>query len=234
MRIVFFHTVTIKNISYIINYGYSYGIRSFDTSAYYGPSEIILGTALKAIEKEFPRSSYKLACFNLHRLTDAKLTLRSRGQTTKCGRYGYDRANFDYSPVTIRASVTRSLERLHTDYLDAVYLHDVEYVSTPVGPAAPGGNAAALEDVNGVYGLARGDEGKVRGEGDRIILAAVAELWKMKEEGLIRAVGITGQRHDHHLFYYNRLKHIICTRLPLANPVASRPPGITQPSFQGT
>jgi len=37
-----------------------YGIRSIDTSAYYGPSEIVIGTALKALEIEFPRSSYQL------------------------------------------------------------------------------------------------------------------------------------------------------------------------------
>lgn len=37
-----------------------YGIRAFDTAAFYGPSEIILGTALKALENEFPRSSYQI------------------------------------------------------------------------------------------------------------------------------------------------------------------------------
>jgi D-arabinose 1-dehydrogenase len=38
----------------------SYGIRAFDTSAYYGPSEIVLGRTLEALRDEFPRSSYKL------------------------------------------------------------------------------------------------------------------------------------------------------------------------------
>ena len=37
-----------------------YGIRAFDTSPYYGPSEIVLGTALKVLEPEFPRSSYQI------------------------------------------------------------------------------------------------------------------------------------------------------------------------------
>ena len=37
-----------------------YGIRAFDTSAYYGPSEIVLGGVLKALKTEFPRESYKL------------------------------------------------------------------------------------------------------------------------------------------------------------------------------
>ena len=37
-----------------------YGIRAFDTSPYYGPSEIVLGGILKALKGEFPRDSYKL------------------------------------------------------------------------------------------------------------------------------------------------------------------------------
>jgi len=149
-----------------------YGIRSFDTSAYYGPSEIVLGTALKTLQEEFPRFTYKL--------------------TTKCGRYGATAADFDYSPATIRASVKRSLTRMNTDYLDAVYLHDVEFVCTPVGPNEPRDNVSALNAKVEVYGLAKGDEGKIRGEGDRKILEAVTELRKMQEEGLIKHIGITG------------------------------------------
>ncbi|EEB88686.1 hypothetical protein MPER_13335, partial [Moniliophthora perniciosa FA553] len=39
-----------------------YGIRAFDTSIYYGPSEVVLGNALKMIEKsgEFARGDYQL------------------------------------------------------------------------------------------------------------------------------------------------------------------------------
>lgn len=37
-----------------------YGIRTFDTSPFYGRSEAILGHALNALESEFPRSSYQL------------------------------------------------------------------------------------------------------------------------------------------------------------------------------
>lgn len=39
---------------------FSYGVTAFDTSAYYQESEIVLGTALKALELDFPRSTYKL------------------------------------------------------------------------------------------------------------------------------------------------------------------------------
>ena len=86
----------------------------------------------------------------------------------------------------------RSLARLNTEYLDAVYLHDVEYVCTPVGPNKPGDMVVALNEQMEAYGLAEADEGKIWGEGDHKILEAVAELRKMQEEGLIKLVGITG------------------------------------------
>ncbi|EMD40999.1 hypothetical protein CERSUDRAFT_131452 [Gelatoporia subvermispora B] len=149
-----------------------YGVRAFDTSAYYGPSEIILGTALKALEPDFPRSSYKLM--------------------TKCGRYGAKQEDFDYSPLTIRASVQRSLSRFTTEYLDTVYLHDAEFVCTQVGLNVPGDPTLALTEKAAEYGLAEGQEGKIWGAGDQKILDAVAELRKMKMEGLIKSVGITG------------------------------------------
>ena len=169
---------------------YRYGIRSFDTSAYYGPSEIILGACLKSLEKEFPRPSYKLVCKGR---IGALLRAKSGVQATKCGRYGPDQANFDYSPATLRASVQRSLTRLNTDYLDAIYLHDVEFVAAPCGPVKAGNHNSALREAKSAYGLAEGDEGKIIGEGDRKILEAIMELHKMQEEGLVRAVGITGK-----------------------------------------
>ncbi|KZT13110.1 Aldo/keto reductase [Laetiporus sulphureus 93-53] len=149
-----------------------YGINAFDTSAYYQQSEIVLGTALKALETDFPRSSYKLM--------------------TKCGRYGSTRADFDYSPTTIRASVQRSLKRLNTTYLDAVYLHDVEFIATQVGARVAGDPTLALNEKKAEYGLVEGEEGKVWGEGDQKILDALAELRKMQDEGIVKAVGITG------------------------------------------
>lgn len=99
---------------------------------------------------------------------------------------------FDYSPETIRASVARSLSRLGTEYFDAVYIHDVEYVATPVkdGPTA-GDHLKALEDPES-WGLGKQDEARIRGEGDQKVLDAVGELWKLKEEGKVKAVGISG------------------------------------------
>ncbi|KAJ2137661.1 hypothetical protein GGH17_001467 [Coemansia sp. RSA 788] len=86
----------------------SRGITLFDTSPYYNDSEIKLGAALLALRTEFPRSTYKIC--------------------TKLGRYGLHKANFDYSAERVAASVHKSMQRLHVDYLDIVLCHDVEFV----------------------------------------------------------------------------------------------------------
>jgi aryl-alcohol dehydrogenase-like predicted oxidoreductase len=85
------------------------GVRAFDTSPYYGPSESLLGAALAQprVAAHHPRSSYFLV--------------------TKVGRIGG--SEFDYSPEWVRYSVQRSLQRLGTGYLDVVYCHDVEFVT---------------------------------------------------------------------------------------------------------
>lgn len=84
------------------------GINHLDTSPYYNDSETKLGMALLAVQSEFPRSTYHIC--------------------TKVGRYGYHKADFDYSAQRIRASVYRSMRQMHTDYLDMVLCHDVEFV----------------------------------------------------------------------------------------------------------
>ncbi|KAH7916708.1 Aldo/keto reductase family-domain-containing protein [Hygrophoropsis aurantiaca] len=149
-----------------------YGICAFDTSPYYGPSEIILGNALKALEKEFPRESYKLI--------------------TKCGRYGNGPDGFNYTAEGVRASIQRSLKRLHTSYLDVVYLHDVEFVAESKLGKKSGNHLAALGTEKVAYGLEEGSEGNILGEGDEAVLNAIAELRKLKQEGIIRNVGISG------------------------------------------
>lgn len=120
----------------IVSRALELGVSAFDTSPYYGPSEIILGNALShpSVTKKHPQSSYFLV--------------------TKAGRIAGN--VFDYSPAWIRYSVCRSLERLHTPYLDLVYTHDVEFVS----PAE--------------------------------VLGAVRELRRLRDEGVVRYVGISG------------------------------------------
>ena len=91
------------------------GITAIDTSPYYGPSEVILGGALRhpEITSNYPRYTYFVA--------------------TKVGRIATN--TFDYSKDWVRYSVKRSLNRLGGSsgdtepYLDLVYCHDIEFVS---------------------------------------------------------------------------------------------------------
>jgi D-arabinose 1-dehydrogenase len=140
---------------------------------------------------------------------------------TKCGRYGLNASDFDYSPATVRASVMRSLKRLNTTYLDAVcvssllylmhlkvffkvYMHDVEFVTGNVAPLPTGNPLPALGDHEEAYGLAENQTGNIIGDGDRKFLEAITELRQMKAEGLIKKIGITG-------------KHIFTTQATILN-----------------
>ncbi|KAL4920712.1 Aldo/keto reductase family-domain-containing protein [Aspergillus aurantiobrunneus] len=93
----------------LVHRAFASGVRAFDTSPYYGPAEELLGRALATdfVQSNFPRNSYHLL--------------------TKVGRLAG--SSFDYSPKWVRKSISRSLRRLHTEYLDVVYCHDVEFVS---------------------------------------------------------------------------------------------------------
>ncbi|MCJ1313335.1 hypothetical protein MMC25_007012 [Agyrium rufum] len=93
----------------IVERALALGVRAFDTSPYYGPSESILGDALAkpSVRQNFPREEYMIL--------------------TKVGRIAAH--EFDYSKEWVRKSVRGSLERLKTGYLDVVYCHDVEFVS---------------------------------------------------------------------------------------------------------
>lgn len=84
------------------------GINFIDVSPYYGltKAESVLGKAIR----EVPRDSFYLS--------------------TKAGRYGAD--TFDFSAKRIVSSVEESLSRLHTDYLDVLFLHDIEFVNPEI------------------------------------------------------------------------------------------------------
>ncbi|UQZ86474.1 D-threo-aldose 1-dehydrogenase [Paenibacillus konkukensis] len=81
------------------------GINLIDVSPYYGltKAETVLGQAIS----ELDRSRFYLS--------------------TKAGRYGSE--EFDFSPGRIIRSVDESLQRLQTDYIDILYLHDIEFGS---------------------------------------------------------------------------------------------------------
>jgi aryl-alcohol dehydrogenase-like predicted oxidoreductase len=83
------------------------GMNFIDTSPFYGRgmSEIMLGLGLKGV----PRDSYLLG--------------------TKLGRYSD--VHFDFSAKRVEESVHVSLQRLGTDHLDVLLMHDVEFVPLP-------------------------------------------------------------------------------------------------------
>ncbi|KAL0942952.1 l-galactose dehydrogenase [Colletotrichum truncatum] len=114
----------------IVSRALELGVNGFDTSPYYGPSEVLLGDALAAYTAttNIPRESYVLV--------------------TKAGRIAGN--EFDYSPAYVRYSILRSLKRLNTNYLDLVYMHDVEFVS-------PSEVLAAVQTLRALR-----DEGKIR------------------------------------------------------------------------
>ncbi|OQO10634.1 hypothetical protein B0A48_03932 [Cryoendolithus antarcticus] len=93
----------------LVQQALEYGVRAFDTSPYYGPSEEILGAALDTdfVRNNVPREDHFLI--------------------TKVGRISSE--HFDYSKEWVYKSIQRSLQRLKTQYLDLVYCHDVEFVS---------------------------------------------------------------------------------------------------------
>jgi D-arabinose 1-dehydrogenase len=72
-----------------------------------------------------------------------------------------------------------------------VYVHDVEYVCERAQPPSPGDPATALADRS-AYGIAEGQEARILGPGDEKLLEAIGELRKLKAEGVIKAIGISG------------------------------------------
>jgi L-galactose dehydrogenase len=87
-----------------VHFAIDEGINFFDVSPYYGQTlaEERLGQALLGKRERVVLSS-------------------------KCGRYGV--MEFDFSAKRVRTSVEDSLKRLHTDYLDLLQVHDVEFGS---------------------------------------------------------------------------------------------------------
>ncbi|MCO5569441.1 hypothetical protein L7F22_023153 [Adiantum nelumboides] len=79
-------------------------------------------------------------------------------------------------------------------------MHDVEFVAESVGPAQAAGFAARdliaeTDDEGSVHtacGLTPAQAGKSFGQGDDSILEAVAELFRLKDEGIVDNVGISG------------------------------------------
>lgn len=83
------------------------GINYFDTSPAYGKvgpeSETVMGRALRGIDRE----RYVLS--------------------TKCGRIRVGGDYFDHSPAAVTEQFEGSLQRLGVDYVDMLFVHDVEW-----------------------------------------------------------------------------------------------------------
>ncbi|SPO25789.1 related to ARA2 - NAD-dependent arabinose dehydrogenase [Ustilago trichophora] len=185
-----------------------YGINAFDTSPYYFPSEFTLGNILRRLAPEFPRESYYII--------------------TKCGRYGPEKEHFNYTAEKIDASVRGSCKRLGTDYLDVALTHDAEFVCDQVGRSHDAGwesgivsslvtpqqvgEAQTRNEVLQSLGLASNLEAasKVHGKGDKQFLEAIGALFKLKDEGVIKRVGISG----YPLPVLLRLSRLVATTAP--------------------
>lgn len=102
-----FRSITLDEAMRSTRVALDLGMNFIDTSPFYGRgmSEIMLGLGLKGV----PRDSYLLG--------------------TKLGRYS-DR-HFDFSAKRVEESVHISLQRLKTDHLDVLLMHDVEFVKLP-------------------------------------------------------------------------------------------------------
>ncbi len=99
-----FRSITLDDALLSTRTAIELGMNFIDTSPFYGRgmSEVLLGLGLKDI----PRASYLLG--------------------SKLGRYSD--IHFDFSVKRVEESVHVSLQRLGTDYLDVILLHDVEFV----------------------------------------------------------------------------------------------------------
>ncbi|MDZ8117012.1 aldo/keto reductase [Pontiella agarivorans] len=92
-----------------VHMAFDRGVNYFDVAPAYGnlKAEVVLGKALAGL----PRDQYLLS--------------------TKTGKWcSYDGVGdhiYDFSEDRIRASLQESMDRLGTDYLDIVHLHDIEY-----------------------------------------------------------------------------------------------------------
>ena len=118
-----------------VHYAIEHGINYFDVAPYYGRTlaETRLGQALAG-----RRDRVILA--------------------TKAGRYGKDaQTGFDFSAARVVRSVDESLQRLQTDYVDVIQVHDIEYAPK-----------------------------------EQILNETLPALFRLKESGKVRFVGITG------------------------------------------
>ncbi len=88
-----------------VHHALDLGINLVDVAPYYGDTkaETVLGRALRGVD----RDRYVLA--------------------TKCGRYGPEAPDFDFSADRVTRSIDESLGRLGVDHVDLIQAHDIEF-----------------------------------------------------------------------------------------------------------
>jgi D-arabinose 1-dehydrogenase len=72
-------------------------------------------------------------------------------------------------------------------------VHDVEYIADSKAPRTSGDHRSALGVEAAAYGLEEEDKAIVCGDGDREVLAAISELRRQQEAGVVKRVGISGK-----------------------------------------
>jgi D-arabinose 1-dehydrogenase len=83
--------------------------------------------------------------------------------------------------------------------LDVVFLHDVEYVCSSVHPVDSTGDPTKIlenKELPAAWGLGEGYEDQVHGDGDQKIIDALDELKKLKDEGIVHEIGLTGKQTE--------------------------------------
>lgn len=105
---------------------------------------------------------------------------------TKVGRYG--EADFDFSAGRVTSSVVESLRRLNLDYLDIIHCHDIEF-----GNLDQVLMAAVPVDAAGCTVLQRTCACPFPRVNQQVINETLPALQKLKAQGLVRFIGITGR-----------------------------------------
>ncbi|WP_211273961.1 aldo/keto reductase [Salipaludibacillus agaradhaerens] len=145
-----------------IKAAWEHGIRYFDTAPFYGAglAEMRLGEVLSHYERDDYVLSTKVG----------RVVLDETEK--KDGLFQYGRQNKvvdDYSAEGTRKSIEQSLERLQTDRLDIVYVHDIS------------------PDFHGDEWLSKFEEART---------GAFRELTRLRDEGVIKAWGIGVNRTE--------------------------------------
>jgi len=178
-----------RNARAVIERAWERGIRFFDVAPLYGGglSEERLGAALDGLR----RADYVLT-------TKTGVTRPYAQGATPPGSTKFRAADvWDFSREGTRISVQRSLERLRTNYLDLVHLHDVDGHEAECGPACE--TLGELRVHGSVRGISVGSNGVQAprmllelGLLDAMLIAGRYTLLDESAEGLFASANTAG------------------------------------------